>query len=67
MKGADIVIHAAAIAGIDTVIKSPTKTMRVNMIGTANVLEVARHHHIVDRFIDFSTSEVFGSYTFKPT
>ena len=67
MKGADIVIHAAAIAGIDTVIKSPTKTMRVNMIVTANVLEAARHHHIVDRFIDFSTSEVFGSYAFKPT
>ncbi|MBT7493427.1 MAG: NAD-dependent epimerase/dehydratase family protein, partial [Bacteroidetes bacterium] len=30
MKGADIVIHAAAIAGIDTVILQPTKTMRVN-------------------------------------
>ena len=47
MAGADIVIHAAAIAGIDTVIKNPTKTMRVNMIGTANVLEAAknqRHH-----------------------
>jgi len=26
MAGADIVIHAAAIAGIDTVIKNPTKT-----------------------------------------
>lgn len=67
MEGADIVVHAAAIAGIDTVIKSPTKTMRVNMIGTANVLEAARQNMISDRFIDFSTSEVFGSYAFKPT
>src|SRR6478609_11577057 len=41
MKGADIVIHAAAIAGIDTVIKEPVKTMEVNMIGTANVLRAA--------------------------
>jgi len=67
MKGADIVIHAAAIAGIDTVIKKPTKTMRVNMIGTANVLEAARQHRIKDRVIDFSTSEVFGNRAFKST
>jgi len=65
MKGADIVIHAAAIAGIDTVILQPTKTMRVNMLGTANVLEAARLHGIKDRVIDFSTSEVFGSHAFK--
>jgi UDP-glucose 4-epimerase len=65
MKGADIVIHAAAIAGIDTVILKPTLTMRVNMIGTANVLEAARIHNIKDRIIDFSTSEVFGSQAFK--
>lgn len=67
MSGADIVIHAAAIAGIDTVIKSPTKTMRVNMIGTANVLEAAKSNNVLDRVIDFSTSEVFGSHAFKST
>ena len=32
-------MHCAAIAGIDTVIKSLVKTMRVNMIGSANVLK----------------------------
>ena len=67
MKGSDIVIHAAAIAGIVSVIKSPTKTMRVNMIGTANVLEAAKENGIKDRFIDFSTSEVFGRRAFKST
>lgn len=65
MQKADIVVHAAAIAGIDTVIKEPTKTMRVNMIGTANVLEAAKQNHVKDRFIDFSTSEVFGNHAFK--
>ncbi len=65
MKGSDIVIHAAGIAGIDTVIKDPVKTMRVNMIGTANALEAAHVNNITDRFIDFSTSEIFGSYAFK--
>jgi UDP-glucose 4-epimerase len=65
MQGADIVVHAAAIAGIDTVIKSPTSTMRVNMMGTAKALEAARVNKVSDRFINFSTSEVFGSYSYK--
>ncbi len=65
MKGADIVIHAAGIAGIDTVIKDPVRTMRVNMIGTANALEAARVNGIKDRFVDFSTSEVFGSMAYR--
>jgi UDP-glucose 4-epimerase len=65
MKGCDIVIHAAGIAGIDTVIKNPVRTMQVNMIGTANALEAAQANGIKDRFIDFSTSEVFGSMAFK--
>lgn len=67
MEGADIVVHAAAIAGIDTVIQQPTKTMSVNMVGTANVLEAAKQHQVPDRFVDFSTSEVFGSMAFKAT
>src|SRR6516162_4471666 len=41
MTGAEIIVHCAAIAGIDTVIKSPVTTMRVNVIGSANVLEAA--------------------------
>ena len=67
MKGAEIVVHAAGIAGIDTVIKDPVKTMTVNMIGTANALEAARINGVSDRFIDFSTSEIFGSMAFKST
>jgi UDP-glucose 4-epimerase len=67
MKGADMVVHAAGIAGIDTVIKDPVKTMRVNMIGTANALEAACANGVKDRFIDFSTSEIFGSMAYKST
>jgi UDP-glucose 4-epimerase len=67
MKGAEIVVHAAGIAGIDTVIKSPVRTMRVNMIGTANALEAARINGVKERFVDFSTSEIFGSHAFKST
>jgi UDP-glucose 4-epimerase len=65
MDGANYVVHCAAIAGIDTVIKRPTETMRVNMIGTANALEAARELPNLERFVDFSTSEVFGQSAFR--
>src|SRR4030043_433192 len=48
INGCHIVIHAAAIAGIDRVIKKPTHTMRVNMIGTANVFEASKEHKVSD-------------------
>ncbi len=65
MRGADIIVHCAAIAGIDTVIKSPVSTMRVNMIGSANVLEAAYRQPKIERMVCFSTSEVFGQQAFR--
>jgi len=65
MTGADIVVHCAAIAGIDTVIKSPVTTMRVNIVGSANVLEAASRLERVERVVCFSTSEVFGQMAFN--
>jgi UDP-glucose 4-epimerase len=65
-EGATHVVHLAAIAGVDTVLESPVRTMRVNMIGTYNVLEAA--HATIDsleRLVDFSTSEVFGRHAYK--
>ena len=64
--GVTHVVHCAAIAGVDTVLESPVRTMRVNMIGTYNVLEAAQATAAtIERVIDFSTSEVFGTYAFK--
>jgi UDP-glucose 4-epimerase len=65
MDGADIVVHCAAIAGIDTVIKKPVSTMRVNMLGSANVLEAASRLSHCERVVCFSTSEVFGQQAFR--
>ena len=65
MQGANYVIHCAAIAGIDTVIKKPVNTMRVNMIGSANVLEAASQLPNLERIVCFSTSEVFGQQAFR--
>jgi UDP-glucose 4-epimerase len=64
--GATHVVHCAAIAGVDTVLESPVRTMRVNLIGTYNVLEAAvATQATVERFLDFSTSEVFGTHAFR--
>ena len=64
MEGSQIVVHLAAIAGVDDVFRHPVLTMKVNMLGTYHVLEAALQHR-VERFVDFSTSEVFGSYAFR--
>ncbi len=64
--GATHVVHCAAIAGVDTVIESPVRTMRVNLIGTYNVLEAAvATKQTVERLIEFSTSEVFGTHAYN--
>ncbi len=67
VKDVQIVLHMAAIAGIDTVVRNPIRTMKVNILGTVNLLDALEPQmdHI-ERFIFFSTSEVFGSYAYKP-
>jgi UDP-glucose 4-epimerase len=65
-RGCTHIVHAAAIAGVDTVLESPVRTMRVNVIGTYNVLEAAlATQDSVERLIEFSTSEVFGQHAFN--
>jgi UDP-glucose 4-epimerase len=66
VRGASHLVHAAAIAGVDTVRESPVRTMRVNLIGTYNALEAAlATKDTIERVIEFSTSEVFGTYAYK--
>jgi UDP-glucose 4-epimerase len=69
MAGVSHVVHMAAIAGVDTVLRHPVLTMEVAIEGTMNVLRAARdaaqQGGNIRRLIDFSTSEVFGSYAFR--
>jgi UDP-glucose 4-epimerase len=65
-QGATHFVHCAAIAGVDTVLESPVRTMRVNVIGTYHALEAAlAAAGTLERFVDFSTSEVFGTHAFR--
>lgn len=64
--GASHIVHCAAIAGVETVLESPVRTMRVNVIGTYNVLEASvASLPTLERFVDFSTSEVFGTHAYN--
>lgn len=60
MRGKDLVFHCAAIAGIDTVGRKPVTTLKVNVLGSLNVLEAAIDQSDMQRVVCFSTSEVFG-------
>ncbi len=59
MKGVDIVVHLAAIAGQNIAWKLPRETMEVNVIGTYNVLN-AMVENRVKHIVFASTSEVYG-------
>src|SRR3989337_1704115 len=53
--GATHLVHCAGIAGVDTVLESPVRTMRVNVIDTYNVLEAGAeegHHRACCRLLD---------------
>jgi len=65
-SGVTHIVHCAGIAGVDTVLESPVRTMRVNMIGTYNALEAGLAcRDTLERIVDFSTSEVFGQQAFN--
>jgi UDP-glucose 4-epimerase len=65
MTGSQIIFHLAAIAGVDAVMEDMVRTLRVNVLGTYNVLEAARSLPGLERLVDFSTSEVFGTHAYK--
>ena len=59
------VVHLASIAGVDRVMETPLLTMEVCIKGTFNMLEAALDTPSIERFVHFSTSEVFGKYAYR--
>lgn len=59
-EGADIVLHLAAIAGVSSYYNESLNTLRVNLLGTVNMLDAAVAAG-VKQVVDFSTSEIFGT------
>ena len=65
MKNIDIVFHLAALIGIPYSYYSPESYVDTNIKGTLNILQVARELEI-QKIIDTSTSEVYGTAQFTP-
>jgi dTDP-glucose 4,6-dehydratase len=61
LKNIDVVIHCAAICGINSVCNNSLKTNKINFNGTENVLECCKNNN-VNKIILFSTSEIYGKY-----
>ena len=64
VEGCQIVIHCAAIAGVYSVDRNAVVTMEVNLLGTHQVVKAALDVG-VERFVEFSTSEVYGPFIHK--
>ena len=64
-RQADIVIHAAAIVGVGRVCSYPRETLETNFTGTSRILKALDKNKRLERFVYFSTSEVFGVNSFR--
>ena len=56
----EIVAHLAAGSHVDRSIDHPMEFVMDNVVGTCNILEFARKQEDLERFVYFSTDEVFG-------
>ncbi len=58
--GVDVIFHLAALVGIPYSYEAPESYLQTNVLGTHNLLQAARRAE-VSRYIQTSTSEVYGS------
>ncbi len=65
MRDVEVVFHMAAQIHVDRSYIEPRLTYEVNVIGTQNILEIARLHD-TRKVIHASTSEVYGSSLYSP-
>jgi len=65
MKGCDVVLHLAALIAIPYSYHSPDTYVDTNVKGTLNIVQAARELG-VERVVQTSTSEVYGTAQFVP-
>lgn len=61
----DIVVHTAALVGVNKVCNAGRETLQTNYVGTSRLLQALEGNKKLKRFIYFSTSEVFGVNSFR--
>lgn len=61
----DVIVHLAAQAGVRYSLENPRSYIDSNIVGTFNVMEIARQHK-VDHLLMASTSSAYGANTQMP-
>ena len=64
---ADIVVHMAAVVGVQKVRDSARETLETNFVGTSRLFQALQSSRRLQRLLYFSTSEVFGVNSFRVT
>ena len=59
------ILHLAAQVGVRHSLEAPQAYIESNLVGFANILEIAWHHH-VDNLVFASSSSVYGANTKMP-
>ena len=59
------IIHCSAIVGVSQSVDDPTLTTRINLIGSINIMEIARRYAL-KRVIEISSEEVYGAFEYEP-
>lgn len=65
LRGVDVVVHAAAVRGIDYCAQHPHEAQRVNVAGTERLLEAAMACN-VPKLLYCSTQAVYGAFNLYP-
>lgn len=63
--GPDLIVHLAAQAGVRYSLENPRAYIDANVVGTFNIMEVARRHE-VEHLLMASTSSAYGANTEMP-
>ena len=61
LANCDVVVHLAALLGVQKVVDNALRTMDVIVKGTRNVLESSCQNGPIRRLINVSTSEIYGN------
>jgi len=65
VQDVDVVVHAAAILGVNRVCSAGRETLETNYVGTSRLLKALDASRNIQRFVYFSTSEVFGVNSYR--
>jgi len=65
VRNQNVIFHLAALIGIPYSYVHPIEYVQTNVLATTYLLEAARNHEI-EKFVNFSTSEVYGTALYVP-